>query len=56
MDGIILKGNSGKPKSARNRKVVAIESLLKGHGENLTQTTIFKALEGDSVALGFELS
>ena len=50
-DGTFLKGNSGRPKGARNRKTLAIESLLEGQGEALTQTAISKALEGDSVAL-----
>ena len=50
-DGTFLQGNSGRPKGARNRKTVAIESLLEGQGESLTQTAISKALEGDSVAL-----
>ena len=50
-DGTFLKGNSGRPKGARNRKTLAIESLLEGQGEALTQTAISKALEGDSIAL-----
>ena len=49
--GQFVVGNSGRPKGARNRKTVAIESLLEGQGEALTQTAISKALEGDSVAL-----
>lgn len=50
-DGTFLKGNSGRPKGTRNHKTVAIESLLEGQGEALTQTAISKALEGDSIAL-----
>ena len=50
-DGTFLKGNSGRPKGARNRKTLAIESLLEGQGEALTQTAISKALDGDSMAL-----
>jgi hypothetical protein len=50
-DGTFLKGNSGRPKGARNRKTLAIESLLEGQAEALTQTAVSKALEGDSVAL-----
>ena len=50
-DGTFLKGNTGRPKGARNLKTLAIESLLEGQGEALTQTAISKALEGDSIAL-----
>ena len=32
-------------------KTLAIESLLKGQAKALTQTTIYKALDGDSMAL-----
>ena len=44
-------GNSGRPKGARNKKTLAIESLLEGQAEALTQTAISKALEGDGLAL-----
>ena len=44
-------GNSGRPKGARNRKTLAIKSLLEGQAEALTQTAISKALDGDSMAL-----
>ena len=44
-------GNSGRPKGARNKKTLAIESLLEGQAEALTQTAISKALDGDSMAL-----
>jgi hypothetical protein len=50
-DGTFSKGNSGRPRGARNRKILAIQSLLEGQAEALTQTAISKALEGDSVAL-----
>ena len=50
-DGTFLRGNSGRPKGARNLKTLAIESLLEGQGEALTQTAISKALDGDSIAL-----
>ena len=43
--------NSGRPKGSRNEATIAIESLLQGQAEALTQTAITKALEGDSVAL-----
>ena len=44
-------GNSGRPKGSRNKATLAIESLLQGQAEALTQTVVTKALEGDSVAL-----
>jgi len=50
-DGTFATGNSGRPKGARNKKTVAITSLLDGQSEALTQTAINKALEGDSIAL-----
>ena len=50
-DGTFSKGNTGRPKGARNLKTVAIESLLEGQAEALTQNAISKALKGDTVAL-----
>ena len=50
-DGTFSNGNVGKPKGARNKKILVIESLLGGQAEALTQTAIFKALEGDGLAL-----
>ena len=50
-DGTFSSGNSGRPKDARNKKTHAIESLLCGQAEALTQKAISKALEGDSLAL-----
>ena len=49
--GQFTEGNSGKPKGSRNKATLAIESLLKGQAEALTQTAISKALDGDSMAL-----
>ena len=49
--GQFSKGNSGRPRGSRNRATIAIESLLQGQAEALTQTAVTKALEGDSVAL-----
>ena len=49
--GRFTSGNSGRPKDARNKKTLAIESLLEGQAEELTQTAISKALEGNSMAL-----
>ena len=50
-DGSFARGNAGKPKGSRNKATVAIESLLEGQAEALTQTAISKALKGDTVAL-----
>ena len=49
--GQFAAGNSGRPKGSRNKATIAIESLLQGQAEALTQTAVTKALEGDSVAL-----
>ena len=49
--GQFSAGNSGRPKGSRNKATLAIESLLQGQAEALTQTVVTKALEGDSVAL-----
>ena len=50
-DGKFTDGNSGRPKGSRNKATIAIESLLEGQSEALTQVAISKALDGDSVAL-----
>ena len=51
-DGTFSNGNVGKTKgTTRNKKTLAIESLLEGQAEALTQTAISKALEGDGLAL-----
>jgi hypothetical protein len=50
-DGSFASGNAGKPKGSRNRATVAIESLLEGQAEALTQKAISAALTGDTVAL-----
>ena len=49
--GQFSAGNSGRPKGSRNKATIAIESLLQGQAEALTQTAVTVALEGDSVAL-----
>ena len=49
--GQFAAGNSGRPKGSRNKATIAIESLLQGQAEALTQTVVTKALEGDSLAL-----
>ena len=50
-DGTFSSANTGRPKGARNKKTLAVESLLEGQAEALTQTAISKALDGDSTAL-----
>ena len=49
--GQFSSGNTGRPKGSRNKATIAIESLMQGQAEALTQTAVTKALEGDSVAL-----
>ena len=49
--GKFTTGNSGRPRGSRNKATLAIESLLQGQAEALTQTAVHKALEGDSIAL-----
>ena len=49
--GQFTSGNTGRPKGSRNKATIAIESLLQGQAEALTQTAVAKALDGDSVAL-----
>jgi len=50
-DGTFGPGNTGKPKGARHKTTLAIEGLLDGQAEALTQAAIDKALSGDTVAL-----
>jgi len=49
--GQFATGNSGRPKGSRNKATIAIEGLLRGQAEALTQTAVTKALGGDSVAM-----
>ena len=49
--GHFSAGNSGRPRGSRNKATLAIEGLVEGQAEALTQTAIKKALEGDSIAL-----
>jgi|SRR5947209_15752298 len=44
-------GNPGKPKGARHKTTVAIETLLEGEAEAIGRKCVAKALEGDSAAL-----
>lgn len=52
-DGTFAPGNSmgGRTPGSRNRVTRAIEVLLEGQHEALTQTAIGKALEGDMTAM-----
>lgn len=50
-DGTFAPGNPGKPKGARHKATQAIEAMLKGQQQALTQAAIDKALEGDVTAL-----
>ena len=50
-DGSFASGNAGKPKGSRNKATIAIESLLDGQAEALTQKVISAALTGNAVAL-----
>ena len=49
--GQFSTGDSGRPMGSRYKATLAIEKLLQGQAEALTQTAVTKALEGDSVAL-----
>lgn len=44
-------GNPGRPKGARNKTTVAVESLLEGEAEALTRRAVQAALAGDVSAL-----
>ena len=50
-DGTFAPGNPGKPKGSRHRATQAIETMLEGQQQALTQAAIDKALEGDVTAL-----
>ena len=41
--GQFTTGNSGRPKGARNKATIAVERLLQGQAEALTQTAMVKA-------------
>lgn len=49
--GKFARGNPGRPKGARHKTTLAIEALLEGQGEALTQKAVEMALEGDTTAL-----
>lgn len=47
-----VSGNAaGRPKGSRNKTTLAVESLLEGQAEALTQKAIERALDGDPAAL-----
>ena len=50
-DGTFTSANPGKPKGSRHRVTKAVEALLEGQSEALTQAAIDKALEGDTTAM-----
>lgn len=50
-DGTFATGNPGRPKGARHKVTLAVEAMLEGQKEALTQAAIDKALEGDVTAL-----
>ena len=50
-DGTFATGNPGRPRGARHKVTQAIEAMLEGQQEALTQAAIDKALEGDVTAL-----
>ncbi|MEO1346417.1 MAG: DUF5681 domain-containing protein [Pseudomonadota bacterium] len=49
--GKFAEGNPGRPKGARHKVTRAVEALLEGQAEELTQAAIDAALTGDMVAL-----
>jgi hypothetical protein len=50
-DGTFSEGNPGRQKGARHKVTRAVEELLAGQSEAITQKAIDKALEGDPTAL-----
>lgn len=45
------KGNSGRPKGARNKKTVALEALFEASGPEIVEKAIALALDGDRSAM-----
>ena len=43
--GQFASGNSGRPKGSRNKATIAIESLLQGQAEALTQTAVIRCCQ-----------
>lgn len=50
-DGTFAPGNPGKPKGTRHRATRAVENLMDGSAEAITQKAVDMALEGDTTAL-----
>lgn len=50
-DGTFAPGNPGRPRGARHKVTEAVQALLDGQTEELTQAAIDRALEGDVTAL-----
>lgn len=50
-DGTFATGNPGRPKGARHKTTLAMEALLDGQAEELTQKAVDLAKEGDTTAL-----
>lgn len=50
-NGKFAQGNPGKPRGTRHRVTRAVEELLEGQSEVITQKAVDMALEGDSTAL-----
>ena len=50
-DGTFGPGNKGKPRGARHTVTRAVEEMLEGQAETITQKAIDRALEGDATAL-----
>ncbi|MEM9055359.1 MAG: DUF5681 domain-containing protein, partial [Pseudomonadota bacterium] len=49
--GKFKAGNPGRPPGARHKTTLAIEALLEGQSEAITQKALDMALEGDTTAL-----
>lgn len=49
--GKFAQGNPGRPKGARHKTTLAVEALLDGQAEALTQKAVDMALQGDGPAL-----
>lgn len=50
-DGTFAPGNPGKPKGSRHRATLAVQTLLDGEAQAITQKAVQMALEGDGAAL-----
>ena len=50
-DGTFGDGNPGRPKGARHKATLAVQNLLDGSTEALTQKAVDMALAGDTTAL-----